>query len=256
VVCWGRGWGEEFVGDVGFVDGVWCDGEGHGVGFKIKGVGGRIRKVIAEMGCNGNQVGSEGEEVLFISMVAEADAVGGDGMEVPEVLPLEVGFLDNVCFFTESGEIADEGKASMDVGRAGGTCGEEEGVPGVGGEATKKEDTGFFGGVGKEGGANTIVFTKNVPVLKGLAKGGVREVGGEVGVEEEEKVVESTAATSVLVWWDAQEAAAGGVGEVVAGREEEVGLKGPGVGGRGVVVVRGTEAAFGIWKRAPLKPWT
>jgi hypothetical protein len=80
-----------------------------------------------------------------------------------------------------------------------------------------------------------------------LAKSGVREVGGEMGEEEEDEVVESMAASPILVGWDAQKAATCRVGKVVAGGEEEVGLKCPGVGaGRGVMVAGGVEAAFSI----------
>jgi hypothetical protein len=53
----------------------------------------------------------------------------------------------------------------MDVSRVGGMRGKEEGIPGIHGETTKEEKTGFFCGVGKESGANTVVFAEGVPVV-------------------------------------------------------------------------------------------
>jgi hypothetical protein len=46
---------------------------------------------------------------LLVGGVGKADVVGLDHVEVTEILPLEVCFLDDVCFFAESGEVADEG---------------------------------------------------------------------------------------------------------------------------------------------------
>ena len=59
------------------------------------------------MWCDGNEVGSESEEVLFFRWGGDTDAVSGDSAEVTKVLPLEVSSLDDVCFLIEGWEIAD-----------------------------------------------------------------------------------------------------------------------------------------------------